>query len=345
MLELTRPYSLDKYINRHGQINEINNIPANKTYLLGYIIEDKLNEIVQFDPSNGEALMLLKERKEWLEQGKRNQMSFLTSDHLDVYVATSMRLEHEYLLISKLVNLIFNSDILKPLNIRWFDPTQAYCENRIDKGLSEALMLKRAKLTLYLVQESDTFGKDSELASTLAQGKPVIAFVPEGNKEYVDSLLEELHRLNPSVSEQEIILRQLKIFNPNLAWEVENQELRNWIENPEKAPIENLKDLLYSTVEQTYNKRAKTLKETHPLGIQVSLRTGVANGVLVVRTIEDCSRLIETILLNKMSFKVEKLPEPNEEYLTLVEDISKSIFRVKTGDEILTNSFWNFYLE
>lgn len=48
----------------------------------------------------------------------------------------------------------------------------------------------------------------------------------------------------------------------------------------------NHKDLLYSTVEQTYNKRAKALKETHPLGIQVSLRTGVANGVLVVRTID-----------------------------------------------------------
>jgi hypothetical protein len=50
-------------------------------------------------------------------------------------------------------------------------PTQAYCSDRIDKGIAEALMLKRAQCTIYLAQESDTLGKDSELASTLAQGK------------------------------------------------------------------------------------------------------------------------------------------------------------------------------
>ena len=60
------------------------------------------------------------------------------------------------------------------------DAVLKYCEDRIDKGLSEALMLKRAKCTLFLAQESDTLGKDSELASTLAQGKPVIAYVNGG---------------------------------------------------------------------------------------------------------------------------------------------------------------------
>src|SRR5205085_11019375 len=67
---------------------------------------------------------------------------------------------------------------LRALKLRYFDPTQSDCTSRIDKGLVEALMLKRASCTVYLVQESDTLGKDSELASTLAQGKPVIAFVP-----------------------------------------------------------------------------------------------------------------------------------------------------------------------
>ncbi|PKP47457.1 MAG: hypothetical protein CVT94_11340 [Bacteroidetes bacterium HGW-Bacteroidetes-11] len=344
LIELTKPFDETKYTNRHNQINEIINIPPEKTYLLGYIIENKLKESIRNNPNDEKSQGLLSERQRWVEQGKNNQLTYLTSDHLDVYVATSMRLEHEYLLISNLVTHIFHSEILKPLKIRWFDPTQAYCESRIDKGLSEALMLKRAKLTLYLVQESDTFGKDSELASTLAQGKPVIAFVPEGDKEYVDSLLEELRRLNPSDSEQEIILKQLKIFNPNLAWETENQKLRDWIKNSEMAEVEELKSLLYIAVEETYTKRAKTLKETHPLGIQVCLNTGVANGVLVVRSIKDCTRLIEAIILNKMSFTIGKVSEPNEEYFTLVEEISQSIFRVKTGDEILTNSFWNFYL-
>ena len=64
------------------------------------------------------------------------------------------------------------------LKLRYFDPTQSHLDFRIDKGLIEGLMLKRAACTVYMVQETDTFGKDSELASTLAQGKPVIAFIP-----------------------------------------------------------------------------------------------------------------------------------------------------------------------
>ena len=34
-----------------------------------------------------------------------------------------------------------------------------------------------------------------------------------------------------------------------------------------------------------YDRRAGTLMTSHPLGIQVNLATGVANGVLVVRAI------------------------------------------------------------
>ena len=64
------------------------------------------------------------------------------------------------------------------LKLRYFDPTQSLCENRIDKGLVEGLMLKRASCTIYMAQEIDTMGKDSELAATLAQRKPVIAYVP-----------------------------------------------------------------------------------------------------------------------------------------------------------------------
>ena len=73
---------------------------------------------------------------------------------------------------------LFSDERLRRLKLRHFDPTQSDCASRIDKGLVEALMLKRASCTVYLVQESDTLGKDSELASTLAQGKPVIAYVP-----------------------------------------------------------------------------------------------------------------------------------------------------------------------
>ena len=232
-------------------------------------------------------------------------LAYLTSDHLDVYVATSMRLRHEYLMINNAVNSIFKSKHLSDLKIRWFDPTQAYCEDRIDKGLSEGLMLRRAKCTLYLAQESDTLGKDSELASTLAQGKPVIAYIPKGDRKLVEDLISQLLKTNKNEDEKTIIFQQLKVFAPELAWnsDKESKEIRNWIDNPPRVTVEELKEILYLEVEKHYEKRATTLKEEQPLGIQVNLETGVANGVLVVRSIEDCARLIRAILQRKKIFK------------------------------------------
>ena len=120
------------------------------------------------------------------------------SDHLDVYVATSMRKRHEFLAASRLTSEIFRHAELATLKLRWFDPTQAYCKDRVDKGLSEALMLRRALCTIYFAQESDTLGKDSELASTLAQGKTVIAFVPDGQEQFTSTPREDLWQYLPS---------------------------------------------------------------------------------------------------------------------------------------------------
>ena len=128
-----------------------------------------------------------------------------------------MRRRHEYLEVAAFTAEVFSQERICGLKLRWFDPTQAYCSDRIDKGLAEALMLKRAKCTLYLAQESDTLGKDSELASTLAQGKPVIAYVPSPTeKEIVDSVprLAALY----SRSEASIVLERLRTISPNLAW-------------------------------------------------------------------------------------------------------------------------------
>ena len=99
-------------------------------------------------------------------------------DNLDIYVATSMRHRWEYEEVFDFTRDLFNSSILTTLNLRYFDPTQSKCRTSRDKGLLEGLMLKRAHCTIYMAQETDTLGKDSELASTLAQGKPVIAYVP-----------------------------------------------------------------------------------------------------------------------------------------------------------------------
>ena len=111
---------------------------------------------------------------------------------MDVYVATSMRKPIDFWNVHHFASKLFTSPLLKDLKLRWFDPTQAYCPNRLDKGLVEALMLKRARCTIYLAQESETLGKDSELATTLVQGKPVIAYVPS---------LKDLDEFQASISE------------------------------------------------------------------------------------------------------------------------------------------------
>jgi len=104
-------------------------------------------------------------------------------------------------------------------------------------------------------------------------------------------------------------------------------------------------ELLIEKTREHYDTRARTLRESHPLGIQVNLDTGVANGVLVVRTIADCAELIYRIITKTLAFRIEEKAVGKVVYHLLRETVSDSVFRVMTGDAMLTNSFWNFYLE
>ncbi len=199
-------------------------------------------------------------------------------------------------------------------------------------------MLRRAKCTIYLAQESDTLGKDSELASTLAQGKPVVAFIPEITDESFQDHIGRLLKTSTNNAKPRTLLDQLFIYNPKAAWE--NEKVRGWCENPVENSNEELKAMLQVEMHQHYDQRAKTLKETHPLGIQVNLSTGVGNGVLVVRKVADCAKLIRKIMLNTLELNIEE----TEDLILLREKISGCIFRVVTRNDMLTNSFWNFYL-
>lgn len=332
-----KPLGKKHFQDRHNPIMKIGKIKDEDTYFVGYLIDKDLEDLKK--KSVGEEFAKIEKRKEEIRSiGSYNFNYYLSSDHLDVYVATSMRKRHEYIFTASTINKIFHYDELKELNLRWFDPTRVYSKSRIDKGLLEGLMLKRAKCTVYLIQESDTFGKDSELASTLAQGKPVIAYVPEGNKSEVDTLIQELCRIYEQ-REIEVVLSQLQLFNPSLAWN--DKEFRHRLEDPSSDNIDYFKDLLYKSVKTHYDNRADNIKDLHPLGIQVNIDTGVANGVLVVRTEEDCVKLLKAILTGEdLEFYIHC---DENECIQLKETISDSIFRVVTNDEMLTNSFWNFY--
>jgi hypothetical protein len=292
----------------------------------------------------------------------KNQNTYLTWDHMDVYFATSMRKAWEYKDLYDFIERLMASGSLTDLDLRYFDPTQAYTDNRVNKGLVEALMLKRARCTVYSVQDTDTLGKDSELASTLAQGKPVIAFIPELDLEdRAGQLVSEdpatmLERLRFVLYADEQLAQRLTDQEYALVDRVQDQltdycAKRIWLSTPDREAASRFRDalgedlvvfcgLLARSEKVVYDKRAQTLKEAHPLALQVNLDTGVANGVLVVRTVPDCAALLRRILLSDMEFTIEE----KDGMWYLRERISGCIYRVVTNDLKLNNCFWNFYL-
>ncbi|MCZ8354270.1 MAG: hypothetical protein O9340_06015 [Cyclobacteriaceae bacterium] len=227
------------------------------------------------------------------EIGKRNQEHYLRNiESIDVYVATSMRNDAEYHDMYNFVEETFKDEKIQSLNLRYFDPTLCYCESRIDKGVIECLLVRSSKVTIYCAQEGDTFGKDSELAATMAQGKPVIVYVPI-----------------PKITDIDIA-------------EIEN-------ENEKLAKL--------ATKKETLEKRAKTFKDFHPLGLQVGLYDGVARGVIVVRTPEECSKILYKILTNSLDVDIRY----EQHGIVLRERETNSVVRVMTGWGVLAHCFWN----
>lgn len=332
-----------------------------------------------------ESLLELTELHKRMIQSKHvgnvNTGIYLTWDYMDVYLATSMRRKWEFETISNFANKLFKDGRLQSLHLRYFDPTQSSEESRINKGLIEGLMLKRAKCTIYSIQDTDTIGKDSELASTLAQGKPVIAYVPEIKDidEHARNLekqpLEFFVRKMPLLYET---LEKTQVRKDCIKWSQENSgsinietEFEEFFNKFNDSIRDHLSGRVWKSIEtfwlkdedfkkdnkqyfwifcnfmaiadkHFYDSRAKTLKKDHPLALQVNLITGVANGVLVVRQIEKCAELLYNIILNKADFKIE-VDEKND-CICLKEDISECIYRSVTRNKRLTNSFWNFYL-
>ncbi len=326
-------------------MHDVKPIAAEDAYLLGYLVERELEEKLNKERENAELLETKRRMQEIRKIGRENHDAYLTYDHMDVYIATSMRERHEFFLVSGFIKQLFGHPEITPLKLRWFDPTQAYCKDRIDKGLVEGLMVKRAKCTIYHVQESDTLGKDSELAATLAQGKPVIAYVPrlvdrESFKTEALALGRFLYADRPV---EQVVKGLLPRYYPDGAWT--DPLVQDWVIGRRSFDLDVALDLLFDKAQVMYDQRARTLIESHPLGLQVNLDTGVANGVLVVRTVDECARLLRKILLNTLEFDIEEVNIEGRLTLLLKERLSGCIFRVVTGDKLLTNSFWNFYLE
>jgi hypothetical protein len=167
--------------------------------------------------------------------------------------------------------------MVSPLKLRHFDPTLSFVDDRITKGLIECLMIRRAKVTIYNAGEQDSLGKDSELAATLAQGKPVIAYIP---------------------TDAEDEARRARL-----------------------------------------DRRAGIFKVDHPLGLQIDISSGVAHGIVVVRSPDQCAAMLRKILLNDLQLSI--VHESGN--FKLIERDTGSVLRVVTDDVQLTHAFWTYF--
>jgi len=332
-----------QFAGRHDPLFELHPITRTEAPVLGYISSQELE-------SRGLA-PTVPEKQDIINKGIHNHKIHLTYDHVDVYVATFMRKSFGYWNVHDFVSKRFSSPLLKELKLRWFNPTQAYCQNRVDKGLVEGLLLRRAKCTIYLAQESDTLGKDSELATTLVQGKPVIAYVPslQNFDQFYSGTVEHRDELYRGANRNELIMEMLRLYYPERAWT--NETIQNWLRKPADIDFKHAMRRIFQKAKEMYDGKARALKAFHPLGLQVNLETGVANGVLVVRTIPGCAEVLRAILLRTWEFDIEdieqvKRPEMRGNGAVLLrERMTGCVFRAVTDDDLLTNTFWNFYGE
>ena len=108
----------------------------------------------------------------------KNQDTYLTWDHMDVYFATSMRKAWEYMDLYDFIERLVSADEFKDLDLRYFDPTQAYTDNRINKGLGGSVNAEACSLHGLFGAGHRHAGQRLGTGFTLAQGKPVIAYLP-----------------------------------------------------------------------------------------------------------------------------------------------------------------------
>jgi hypothetical protein len=302
------------------------------------------------------------------ENGLQNARTYMAVQKLDIYVATSMRDPLHFTTNWAFIQGLFHQGDSADWHIRYFDPTQAYLEDRIQKGLLECLMVKRASLTVYNAQDADTFGKDSEAGVTLAQGKPVVVYVARLFEELQElknlySAIDGAARIDRDLFIEKTVERGLIDHDDQTKLSAPNKTKADAVEAIIKkhAPpvLEKLGTdlILLSLVRQGYDtdqvtgdivqfavtkilnleRRALVFRDVHPLSLQTSPTDGVARGVIVTRTVADTAAVIRGIFLGKLEYEI--IDDPAN--WLLVDRTTGSPLRVVTKDPILTTAFWS----
>ena len=124
--------------------------------------------------------------------------------------------------------------------------------------------------------------------------------------------------------------------------------LKKWVkeittENSTISELENdLKELLRGflvSITMNFEKRAKTFRESHPLALQIISISGVLNGILVVRSIDSCAKLVKSLIENKLELEIY---EDDDNY-KLIEKNTFSTIRVISKHKLIANAFKTYY--
>jgi len=292
--------------------------------------------------------------------GRKNTYAYLSTSEIDIYFATSMRNALDFVSNARFVENVIGILKNQGINLSYFDPTQSYLDDRIQKGLIESIMIKRAKIVVYNAQEKETFGKDAEAGIGLASQKHVIIYVPrllpisEELKEFyniLDTVGYEKEPLGKKLGEcsylseeqyfkfiaqetekVEAIERLLsesgklkEIFNKIKVEELKGELAAKGYDptDPEIAP----KIQVYSFEKMLkFESRALLFKDLHPLSFQISPVDGIARGVFVTRTPDETAELIRGLLLKTLEYEIIGDDEAYTNHL-LIDKITRSPIR------------------
>ena len=88
--------------------------------------------------------------------------------------------------------------------------------------------------------------------------------------------------------------------------------------------------------------RARFYRDVHPLSRLIEFNTGVAVGAMVTDDVENVRELLQRLFENKMQYRLEQHPT-RRGYLLLKEQLTDSVVRLQTDNQMLTETFWNHY--
>ncbi len=88
--------------------------------------------------------------------------------------------------------------------------------------------------------------------------------------------------------------------------------------------------------------RHRFYRDIHPLSRLIEFETGVAVGAMVTDNRDHVVELLSRLFENRMQYCLEQHPS-REKYLRLKEQLTGSVVRLQTDDQMLTETFWNHY--